>query len=186
VSEPEEWRVIADFPHYAASSLGQIKRITSDMRSHRLTGQPLKPGVSSAGYESVSLCRDGMIRNRRVNRIICAAFHGPAPSPDHHAAHNDGNRRNNRADNLRWVLPVENESDKRTHGTARVGEKHWSKFMPERRARGEGHGLAKLTVEKVRAIRTDTRKQREIARDFGISQTTVGRVKNRSVWSHVA
>lgn len=182
----EEWRVIADFPDYAASSLGKIKRIATDMRSHRLTGKPLKPGVNEAGYESVSLCRDGRSYNRRVNRVICEAFHGEPPSADHHAAHNDGNRRNNRADNLRWVSGVENEADKRVHGTARVGDRHWSKSMPERRARGEGHGKSKLSAEQVLAIRADSRKQREIAASYGVSQRTVWGVKNGHVWGHVA
>lgn len=182
----EEWRIIAEFPEYAVSSLGLIKRVCPDARNHRLTGLPLKPAVSRAGYAFVSLCADGKVFNRRVNRIVCAAFHGPAPSRKHHAAHNDGNSLNNRADNLRWVLGSENEFDKRRHGTARIGEKHWSKSMPERRAKGEKHGLAKLTEQQVRDIRADTRFQREIAAEYGVSQKAVWGIKTRNTWGHVS
>ena len=182
----EEWRIIAEFPDYAASSLGEIKRVQPDLLNHRLTGRPLKQALSSTGYAQVSLCRDAKARSVRVNRIICAAFHGPAPAPDYHAAHNDGDRLNNRADNLRWVLGVENEADKRRHGTALIGDKHWTKSMPERRAKGTRHGLAKLNDEAVRRIRQDTRLHREIAADYGVHKAAVSNIKRGKTWSHVA
>lgn len=181
----EEWRIIAEFPDYAVSADGEIKRIRTDQRNHRLTGRPLKWAVNKAGYACVTLCAPAGYRTARVNRVVCAAFHGPAPSPQHHAAHNDGDSLNNRADNLRWVIGSENEADKRKHGTARIGDRHWSKSMPERRARGIGHGRSKLTETDVRAIREDTRFQRDIAADFGVSQRAVWMIKRGITWSHV-
>lgn len=185
-AQTEEWRPVVGFPQYAVSSLGQIKRISPDSRNHRVLGKPLKQVPNYAGYAGVTLCCEGKKKNARVNRIVCEAFHGPAPSPDYHAAHNDGVRLNNRADNLRWVLGVENEADKRTHGTAAVGERHWSKLRPERRPRGSRHGLAKLNPEAVRAIRNDTRGQREIAAAYGVSQRAIWGIKNGKTWGHVA
>lgn len=43
----------------------------------------------------------------------------------------------------------------------------------------------KLTEEKVRAIRADGRKQRDIAKAFGISQSGVRAVLQRKIWEHV-
>jgi hypothetical protein len=183
--QAEEWRVIAEFPDYAASSEGRIKRIANDQRNHRVSGQPLRPAVSASGYAGVTLCLAGSKKNVRVNRVVCEAFHGPAPSAEYHAAHLDGDRLNNRASNLCWKLPVDNEADKRVHGTARIGDKHWSKSMPERRARGEGHGRTTLTESDVRAIRADTRFQRVIAADFGVSQKAVWSIKAGKTWGHV-
>lgn len=182
----DEWRVIPDFPDYHASRDGQIMRVRADALGHRLTGRPLKQMVSKSGYAKVSLCDNGRVKNYRVNRAICAAFHGPSPSPDHHAAHNDGNRLNNNAENLRWVVGVENEEDKRRHGTAPVGDRHWSKFLPDRRAHGEGHGRSKLTEDQVREIRQDNRTQREIATDYGVTQRVVWSIKKRLTWGSVA
>lgn len=181
-----EWRTIADFPDYQVSDEGEIVRVVPDALNHKLTGKPLKQAVSKAGYAHLTLCNAGLAKNARVNRIVCAAFHGPAPSPDHHAAHNDGNRLNNRADNLRWVEGKENEQDKRAHGTAAIGDRHWSKLRPESLPRGTSHGLAKLTEADVRAIRADPRQQREIARAFGVTQRTIWSTKNGNTWSHVA
>lgn len=54
-----------------------------------------------------------------------------------------------------------------------------------RKARGEGHGAAKLTEEQVRAIRADPRKVRDIAPDYGIGKSTVSYIKTRKIWGHV-
>lgn len=181
-----EWRIIADFPDYQVSEDGEIVRVVPDARDHRLTGKPLKQAISKSGYAKLTLCNAGQAKNARVNRIVCAAFHGPAPSPLHHAAHNDGNRLNNCANNLRWVEGKENEQDKRLHGTAAIGDRHWSKLRPECRARGTAHGLAKLTEADVRAIRADPRQQRHIAQAYGVTQRTIWAIKIRNTWGHVA
>jgi hypothetical protein len=183
---PEEWRPVAAWPDYVVSDRGQVMRIHQDARGHRLTGRPLKAALSATGYLGVTLCHLGTRKNVRINRIVCEAFHGPPPSDRHHAAHNDGISQNNAAANLRWALPVANEADKLAHGTACIGERHWSKSMPERRARGEGHGRTILTADDVRAIRADDRFQRAIAKDFGVSQRTVWNIKAGKVWGHVA
>lgn len=54
-----------------------------------------------------------------------------------------------------------------------------------RHAKGERAGSARLTADKVRAIRSDGRTIATIAKEYGIAQTTVGFVKRRITWSHV-
>ena len=182
----DEWRIVKTFPDYAVSSLGLIKRMRPDMRNHQLHGSLLKQSAPSGRkYLQVSLCRDGKKHSVRVSRIVCEAFNGPPPSARHHCAHNDGDASNNRAENLRWATPVENEADKKLHGTALIGERHWSVKSPEKRARGEGHGLAKLTADDVRAIRVDTRFQREIAANFGVCQRVIWSIKAGKTWGHI-
>jgi len=181
----EEWRVIVDFPDYAVSNLGQIKRVNLDHRNHKLTGAPLKWAISKSGYAAVTLCRDRKPYAVRVNRVVCAAFHGLPPSPDCHAAHNDGNRLNNCSSNLRWATGVENAADKVAHGTDTSGDRHWSRRKPECRPRGIGHGRARLNDDAVRAIRSDNRSQRAIAKYHGVSQRTIWMIKDNMIWSHV-
>lgn len=43
-----------------------------------------------------------------VHRIVASAFHGQPPSDQHVVDHIDTNRRNNRAENLRWVTRLDN------------------------------------------------------------------------------
>ena len=50
---------------------------------------------------------------------------------------------------------------------------------------GERHGLAKLTAEKVRAIRAASESSRAIARQFGVDKSTILRIRNRETWRHL-
>lgn len=180
-----EWRAVPGFPEYAASSDGDIQRTWPDKRNHKITQRPLKHSLTVSGYHQVGLSRNGKGVSARVNRIICETFHGPPPTARHHAAHNDGVKSNNAASNLRWATGKENEADKDKHGTARKGDRHWSKSMPERRAKGKGHGRSKLTDDCVRAIRASTDKQRDLAAKYGVSQKAIFMVKHFITWRHV-
>jgi len=50
---------------------------------------------------------------------------------------------------------------------------------------GENHPKHKLTVESVLAIRKDARPQWRIAKDYGVCEDTIYKVKNRRMWGHV-
>lgn len=59
---------------------------------------------------------------------------------------------------------------------------------PERRARGERQGSAKLTAAVVRDIRKRAaagETHRSIARVYGVSKTCVGEIVRRENWAHV-
>lgn len=53
------------------------------------------------------------------------------------------------------------------------------------RRRGTARSDSKLTEADVIAIRADTRTQKAIGADYGISDTQVGRIKRREKWAHV-
>lgn len=57
-----------------------------------------------------------------------------------------------------------------------------------RQCKGESHGIAKLTEEKVRAIRLLCSRgisRRSLARQFGVSSTTINRIISGERWGHV-
>lgn len=100
---------------------------------------PLTPSVSQrGGYHQVSLWEFGKGKTHFVHQIVALAFHGPRPSPRHHAAHRDGNKLNNTPTNVQWITKEENEADKILHG---------------RTNRGERNGAAKLTDAQAADIR---------------------------------
>lgn len=55
----------------------------------------------------------------------------------------------------------------------------------QRAPRGEGAHSSKLTENQVRAIFADTRAQRMIAADYGVSQSTVMQIKAKRTWKHL-
>lgn len=124
------WRIIPSCPVYEASSHGEIRRI-GDARCKR-------QHLSKRTYLSVSLWRDGIGNTRYVHRLVCEAFHGPSPKPRMDAAHSDGNKLNNRPDNLRWATRAENEADKIRH---------------KRSNRGQRNGMSKVTDAQAAELR---------------------------------
>ena len=76
-----------------------------------------------------------------------------------------------RPDHLFLDTPAGNNADKTRKG---------------RQAKGEDFRDAKLTAEQVADIRADTRPPLAIANDYGVSQVTIGNIKRRKTWRHVA
>lgn len=66
------------------------------------------------------------------------------------------------------------------------GDNHHSRRRPELVHRGEKHVMAKLSTADILAIRSDTRKQRTIAAEYGVSPSHICSIKSRRKWDHVA
>jgi hypothetical protein len=143
------------------------------------TGRKLSQIRHNKGYRSVALCRDGKVTKLLVHRIVAYAFHGPPPSERHEVCHFDGDRTNNRADNLRWGTSSENHYDAVRHGTNRIHEQ--ARF-------GVDNHHAVLTPEivtEIRALKASGRTQRQIAKAFGVSRGCVHHVLRGDTWRHV-
>jgi len=108
---------------------------------------------------------------RYVHRIICERVHGPAPSPDHEAAHRCGKGHTGciSPHHLRWATAAQNQRDRAKHGTELFGERHPS---------------AKLTNEQVVEIRRACARgditQKELALRYGVAQGQISRIFRRS------
>jgi hypothetical protein len=120
---------ISGFPGYAIDKRGRVY-------SYRryASGRRLQHRRDTGGYWYVTLRRNNKAFTRRIHCLLLEAFIGPRP-PEYEGCHNDGNYDNNALDNLRWDTPAANHADKLRHGTP---------------ARGEKHGLSKLTEADVK------------------------------------
>lgn len=120
----ETWLPIPDTGElYEASSLGRIR--SKDRVIHkinrwgqlaplRIAGRILKPWADAGGYLVIYVCFDGHRIAVNVHRLIALAFLGN----DHgrHVNHIDGDKQNNRAENLEWCTRVENMAHARALG----------------------------------------------------------------------
>jgi len=124
----ETWRPIPGWEgYYEASDLGRIRSMTRRVPGRRPSGQAvpgrvLKLVPGKDGYLTVTLCRAGIGKPGRVHRLVLLAFTG-APPLGLVGCHNDGDRMNNRLDNLRWDTLAANSQDAVLHGTNRNASK---------------------------------------------------------------
>lgn len=184
-TEDEEWRAVIGYEgSYEVSSLGRVRSCdryvevaaSGHGRTYRpgysrfARGIPIRQSLRRDGYLKVGLHDGRGDRQPPVHRIVCEAFHG-SPQSGQDAAHGDGVKTNNRADNLRWATRAENMADKVLHGT---------------HARGDRAPSVKLDVQKVAAIRVALgagASQRSLAREYGVSPSAINLIALGRNWA---
>jgi hypothetical protein len=94
----EEWRSVEGYEdRYAVSNLGRIKNVRH--------GNILSPGKNEKGYLYIVLYKDGKSSPKRVHRIVASAFLGKSSLEINHK---DGDKTNNRVDNLEYCTHSQN------------------------------------------------------------------------------
>ena len=117
----EEWRSVIGYEGlYEVSSLGRVRsldRMTTGSSRYAVKGKLLKLSIKpGTGYLSVGLTRDGRTKTWNVHRLVGDAFIGPRPE-GLVTCHADGDKTNNRAENLRYDTYGANLRDSVKHGT---------------------------------------------------------------------
>lgn len=114
------------------------------------------------------------VNNRIMSapRYMCMLVHGEPPTPEHEAAHSCGKGHIGcvHPGHLSWKTPVENEADKRDHGTLR---------------RGRDISTNKLTEAQVREIRRRLPAEggKALAAEFGVTPSQISSIKLRHSWA---
>lgn len=125
------------------------------------------------GYNGVSVRHANVKRNYKVHRLVCAAFHGRPPPAKGFACHINGDRLDNRPENLKWGSAVDNAADTISHGNHLVGSQKDN---------------TKLDETKVALIKLQLRageRQRIIGEQFGVSRDVIGQIAAGRSWRHV-
>lgn len=95
-----EWKKINGFEKYSVSDTGLVRNDD--------TGKMLKPDVIRGGYLRLTLCKDGKRTRKMVHRIV-AEMYIPNPLRKREVNHINGDKADNRKENLEWVTRSENE-----------------------------------------------------------------------------
>ena len=108
----EIWKIIDGYNgKYVVSNLGNVKSLARCVSNHTgFINKPervLKHTEDIKGYLRVSLDKDGKTKFVPVHRLVALAFI-PNPLNKPQVNHIDGNKHNNRVDNLEWVTNQEN------------------------------------------------------------------------------
>ena len=164
----EIWRPIPSLPEYLASSDGRVMRVpyrsAMPHGSDRVYGGEPTKGVLTEGRYSINFRG----KNYRIHRLVCEAFAGSAPFPGAEVMHLNEDSTDNRSDNLAWGTHKEN-----------MAAPGFRAYCRRRR------GGPKITPEQARAIKYSAISARKIARDYGISASTVSNIRNGKAWRHV-
>ncbi len=107
----EQWKPIPEWEElYEISNRGRVRN--AETRRIRALSRTRKK------YQAITLT---FARERSqgflIHRLVALVFIGARPSTRHNVAHIDGDRANNRVENLRWSTYHENEQDKIQHAT---------------------------------------------------------------------
>lgn len=171
----EEWRPIKDFPDYAVSSLGRIKRMT-DSGNNRKSGFILKSSPCRGGYRQIMLYREGKIFPKMVHRLVLEHFVGYPPFPESEGNHKNGIKWKNNLENLEWLSPSENKIHAHQTGLASgvKGERNNLSKLKE----GEVYLIKKLLARKIL-------KHKFIAKMFRINRATISYIAEGKTWKNI-
>lgn len=116
----ENWLPVVGYEgHYEISDLGRVRSLKGGRYGFRI----LRGGINSDGYHGFSLSLNGHSNSLKAHVMVLTAFVGPR-SPGMEGCHFDGDRMNNRLDNLRWDTRLANQHDRIRQGTHNAGERH--------------------------------------------------------------
>ena len=171
--DTEVWCVCLSAQNYEISSLGRVRRCRPGPGTH--VGKILKQKHNNSGYLVVCLSENCHQTTRYVHHLVAEAFVGPRPL-DYEVNHEDGNKLNNRSDNLQYTTA----SDNMAHALA------LQLYVP---CHGEDHPAAKMNSELVRLMRKLSDRgwsYNKLAKRFKLSHSCVSKICRRAAWAHVA
>lgn len=164
-----ERRPILGFENYSVSTGGEVRREV-DSKTGSPAGRVLRQHTVR-GYRLVWLYGDGSRKLRSVHRVLWEAFNGEIPD-GLQVNHRNGDKLDNRLENLELVTPAENTR----HAIDVLG----------RRRDGEDHSMAKVTEKDVFELRKSFAagaRSVELAERFGLSRSAVHRIVTGRTWT---
>lgn len=190
--EREIWKDIEGYEgYYQVSNFGNLRSLErylprADGGVYKVASKQLKTPINRDGYPTVRLYKNRKATSLKVHRLVAITF-----IPNHQNKkvinHIDGDKTNNKIDNLEWVTHKEN-----TLHAYKTGLKKPPNPNANGEIQGEKNSGSKLTNEKVRFIRKNARvcggnfTNKQLANMFNVGETVVSNIIHRKKWKHVS
>jgi hypothetical protein len=157
---------------YKLSNMGIIKSFKNKKVRDGIVLKPRRTRKNNNWYLAVVVQDKGIRRSPRLHRIV-AEYFIPNPENKREVNHIDGDKNNNRVDNLEWSTPKENADHAKKTGLILKGENCPRSILTEEqvimlRSRSYGYG-----------------DKRRICKELGIDECTLFFVLSGKSWSHL-
>jgi hypothetical protein len=161
----ESWAVLKRNSNYAVSSMGRVKRIIS--YGCTWPGRILKFDHDKDGYVKVRLGSKG--GRHSVHALVFESFCGSIPCGKE-CNHIDGDKTNNRPENLEYITNYENHQHAKKVGLKARGEKMWKAKLRE------------FQIFDIIKRITNGDSCAEISKDYGVTPQAINRIKVGKSW----
>ena len=175
----EVWKDIPGFEeYYQASSLGRIRSLTRTISTPRFSRRHYEGQLialtfnTGSGYLMVGLRKAGVNSNNLVHVLVARTFMG-LPPKGMTVNHNDGNKLNNRPDNLTYLT----QSDNNKHA--------FSTGLANNNKRTDRCALTDDQVKEVRRLHSDGLSMGKIAKQFLVSKGNIQHIVERKRYKWV-
>lgn len=180
----EKWMTLT-FPEdqspkkqYAVSNLGRVKTYVSDEKNSKL----LQGGLIG-GYPSLKIRINRKDKTFYIHKLVGEYFVNGNDEICNRLIHLDYDKRNNYASNLKWVSKKEFLEHQRKNPAVIAAKKIQAQYRPDK-----GHKLTTIDVMRIKKKIWDPNRKtrlRLIAKQFGISEMQLYRIKSGENWSHI-
>ena len=162
----ETWKEVPGFPGYEVSDHGRVRSYMKQMGPAHggwsMTDKPqryLKLIPCPSGYLHTAVANNGTSWFCTVHQLVMLAFEGPCPE-GMVICHNDGDRKNNRLENLRYDTQSANVREAVWHGNRHFDPQQILEIR-KRRANGESgptlaaeYGVSKEAIYQISTHQT--------------------------------
>lgn len=179
----EKWKEIEFEPnalmyHYAISNYGRLVSYSDKIEN----GNLLRGGILG-GYPTFVSRPFGKSKTLYLHKLVASLFLNKASDEETYVIHKDYNKKNNHVSNLKWASKTEVEKHQQNSPFVQESRQKRKSFTPSR-----GHKLTSTDVMRIkRKIFDPNRRTRLklIAKQFGISEMQLYRIKSGENWSHI-